>query len=334
MMPVPLLRRLEDALLKLPQSRDFSGRTALLGNIRVFNRSEENRRTDISNIVQQLQDNVTLVGEWLLLTFVDNAQNSVADIELGDELADIRKQLVKAKAEIRARQPNPADATELHLFDLQKPALQCMMALWNEKPRMSGFVLQAPTRILLRHFCNSLKYRAVDQRLWKEDRVFVIPVPVEIKLPETPIDTAFEQATRHEAKLASKAVICSIFAPTADDAKAVWLRLCGKYPQALENPFVVVFGIPEGACPAPELIALDPPVFTQKDVRDWVEPIVKCMKWPETVADRWADKILLRHRGSADSLPIEWTYDQLTIHRDLLMQNKDEEAYEEFLAEL
>jgi len=265
--------------------------------------------------------------------FIENARSRAAPTELAHELSAIGDELERGLEESRKKPPNPADMAQFHLFDLRKLVLQCLCLL-PEDARISGFLLSTPTRHLLQYFCESLKHRAVQQAYWKGEQVHVASVPLSVELPHTPLDVAYAKACKHRARLQTKIVVCSVFVQDAADAEALWARLRAEFPRELANPFVVVFGMPNPVRPPAGLALLPCPTFTQKDVRDWVAPIVESLKWQKELTERWTRAIVAEYVARETDLPIEWTYEQLAFHREMLTCNRTESAFNERLVEL
>jgi hypothetical protein len=119
------------------------------------------------------------------------------------------------------------------------------------------------------------------------------------------------------------------------DAQTLWTKLQGEFDAKLNNHFVVVLGMPADMQHPAGLSTLSPPKFTPKDVSDWVAPIVKSLAWQEpTMTERWTRVIVADHVESEDGLPIEWLYERLEFHRNLVTQHQTEGAFVERLAEL
>lgn len=95
--------RLRDALLKIPQSNTFSGRSAYLIGIpwaQSLNRSDSNASQDIDMIIDQLNTLGKLQsGGWPLLILVDNAAAAVRGFAVGNDLQQLRDELAKAYQE-------------------------------------------------------------------------------------------------------------------------------------------------------------------------------------------------------------------------------------------
>jgi hypothetical protein len=319
-------RRLIDALVPVSQTTTFAGRTALLAGIpsQAFARDENNQVTDITNLISLLEDNYGEQGEWRLLQFIDNALATVKGAELGNTIVAIRGELELG----RPKKQNLSDVLATYLFDLKKPVLQCLSSLPDEA-RMSGFLLPVPTRDPLPHFCNSLKHHAIKFDHWKRDQVLIPGTPPEIRQPHTSVEDAFKIALNHKVRLQKKSVIWSVYANDPGDAEALWRKLQHEFNCKISNSFIVVFGMPAEA-PAPAgLLPLPAPVFTPKDVSDWVGSIIESLAWQERVKvkERWTRLIIADCSVHADGLPIGRIYEQLNYHCGLLTENQTEEAF-------
>jgi len=87
---------LTDALLQVPATNTFDGRTALLAgipNVQSLQRSPTISRTDIDLIVSQLAEIHLQTGEWALVIFIGNALSHVQGTTLSATLQRLRQQV-------------------------------------------------------------------------------------------------------------------------------------------------------------------------------------------------------------------------------------------------
>jgi len=336
MIPDDLRRELADSLLRVPQIGDLAGRTTLLAGIPQLahlGRNPTNASGDVMMLILQLEDNFGPGGEWRLLGFIDNALPSVAGTSLAQELQELRRELMRVRDRIHPKQVHPAELAQPYLFDLRQPVLLCVNSLPGEAS-MCGFVVPTPTPRLLPYFCDSLKHRGVEERYWKRDQVAVTCATLRIDPLHTTVDLALRKACSNKPLLEKKIVVWAVYVKEASDAKALWLGLQDAFRPAPGHHFVVVFGMPANAHPPAGLMLLPSPVFTKKDISDWVGAIAERLAWRDGLVKRWTAVIINGYADSENDLPIECVYERLEFHRDLVTKNQTEEALIECLSEL
>jgi hypothetical protein len=331
--PAHVRRRLVAALQRMALVAGVMGRNALLAGIPSanFSRNNDNAGGDLDLLIVQTEDNFAADGEWRLRVLVDNAIHKAAGTAVGNELLEICAELDAALAEHRKKRLNPADVAQPHLFDLRIPVAQCVNALLPEAAEMRGFMLPTSTARLLHPFCKSLRDRAIRDSRWTRGRVHV-RAPLEIRLPQTSVDAAIECAKRQKPRLDEDAIVWSVYARETDDAKSLWLRLKDEFGCKLNNDFVVVFGMPAGTHYPDDLLPLTLQKFTAKHVLEWIMPIIKSSGWQDpTLSEYWMQVFVADHVDSQDELPIEWLYDQLESHQELVQDNPTENAFKKAL---
>jgi hypothetical protein len=88
-----LRQQLVGALLRLPVSDSFSGRTTfLLGISASLNRAEGNAQLDLESVLDQLDGLGRMgSGEWPLLLLIDNARSYAQGFAVDDDLNNLRQ---------------------------------------------------------------------------------------------------------------------------------------------------------------------------------------------------------------------------------------------------
>jgi hypothetical protein len=95
-----LRQQLMSALLRLPVTDSFAGRTGLLlGTPAQLNRDESNARLDLERVLDQLDGLGRMgSGEWPLLMVIDNARGYAQGFAVENELSNLRDTLEQAYA--------------------------------------------------------------------------------------------------------------------------------------------------------------------------------------------------------------------------------------------
>jgi hypothetical protein len=335
--PVDIRRSLKEALERLPQAGSAAGRDDLLDGIPHdrFNRDLYNLAVDVSLIVGQVEGNFSIDGKWHLLQLVENAIVRAKGTELGRDLVAIRNALEALLDDFRKAHLGPEEVAQIHLFDLTEPVKTCLNSL-PEEPCTCGFLLHVPVLRPLKCFCESLAHRGAKQERWTRAQVSVRKVPLVVKVPHASMERAFKGACEHKAQLDSKIVICGVHVHEIGDAPALWSKLRREFGGKLKNRFIVVFGMPEGSAAPRGMKTLPPPKFTPAHVSEWIGPIVNSMPWKKDndLVERWTRMIVAEYHDSEDGLPIDWLYEQLEVHRDLVTTYRTEKAFKKRFTEL
>lgn len=343
MIPDDLRRRIIEALLRVPLAGgdDPVGRTAALlvniPNAGVMNRNPRNARGDVILIVAQLEESYDASGNLYLVKVLETvAPDETTDgpgegTELDRELRELKVELRRWVKGSRPKRLALDEVGQLHLFDLRRPVLTCLGTL---DARVQGFVLPTPTPRLLRYFCESLRHRGAEQKVWERDHVTTSGAPLVIGPRYATAAFAIERAAKARSILATKDLIWAVHVPDAQDAQALWAGVAAAYREPPGQRFVVVFGMPPGAATPGEMVALPAPIFTERDISSWLDDIVKASSWTEAVLPRWTRAIVACCPGRPDDLPIDVVYEQLEYHRGLLADCHTEEMLSQRLAEI
>jgi hypothetical protein len=338
MIPDDLRLALVDELLRVPfvdGDNGLAGRDALLTGIpnRFLHRNEGNARGDMLLLVDQLAGIFGPNGEWRLLQFVNNALPSVEGSEPGLRLHQIRKDLAHLERGFRSVHVHPAEVAQVHLFDLRQPVSICIGSL-PAVAGASGFVIRTPTPRLLAYFCDSLKQRGQESRVWRRDEVAATMTPLVIDPKHTTVALAAGKSDRVRSLLARKHVLWPVYVDDAADAAALWRQLDETFGATLAHHLVVAFGMPSGTEVPAGMTLLPAPRFTSVDISNWVSDIGRTLPWHQAEIEWWAGVIVTGCSGNPDDLPIEAVYQQLEDHCRLIAQNRDPDDLMNALREL
>lgn len=316
MIPTELRFRLVEIIQGLAVAETADGRGQLLADIPnafAFSRIKDNKNADINGLVLQLQWTFGPYGEWRLLQLVDNAARSIPRSELYDHLQNVRREITTYAQRPRA---GIAEAGQVHLFDLRRLVMMCVAVLPPDGG-LCGYVIPGASTRLLKYFCDNLKFRGAQEKVWTREQV-ATAAPLTVAQPHTGVGKALEEARKKKGLLAVKHVIWPAFFRDAALGCQLWLDLQAAFADRQPGRMIVVFGLEEGPAAGipPGMYPLPGAQFTQTEIRDWWADLFGGVADPRIV-ERWTSLVSMGYESSA-SLPVDIVYDRLERYHQIV----------------
>lgn len=312
-----LRRKLINALMQVPATATFEGRTGLLGTVRdgiSLNRSEVNQRTALELIVDQLSEFSSDANEWPLLVFIDNALSHVRGTQVGSELLALRQQLQEVAT---GRIFLPCQLTRACNLDLNRLVDDSLEVLLKRRRGLVGLAVPYDDAAFRTNFCERLK-----DELELEKRSVQVRHCLSLKPSLIEVSEAINTIKRYRGLLGSMDVLCPIQVSSEHKSMAdeFWQGLYYAFEDSFEHMLIIFMsGDLKGVFPE-DVIKLTRPEFRRITVFRWIRRIAESLDWPEDIIERWRNAMIAEcSRG--ETLDIRQVYEHLDYAVIILQQS-------------